>query len=188
MAEVVALGVVLDDTRDGVGGRVGALSAVPIRHVDRPVSAGDDVTRSIQEVVAPVTGHTRFAQLEQDLTGRAELDHAMPEASRLWRIFARALGVGDPDVAVTVYVDTMWKQQHARTEAGHDIALSVELQNGVQVRSGAAVGAAPFTHPDRRAVGGDVHRTRRTPGPSIGQCEVTLMGRVRVGQIVDSLA
>src|SRR6476659_3779631 len=89
----------------------------------------------------------RLAQSHEQFSIGAELEDLMADdfcrgrcrwscrrgrsaARRSWQV---VLSVGNPDVAVTVHVNTMRKNDHARTETLHQLSGLVEFQNGVEV-------------------------------------------------------
>ena len=95
------------------------------------------------------------------------------------------LSVADPDVSVSVHVNSVGKNDQSRAEALHELAGGVELQDGIEVRVEARVGTATLADPDARAVFVDFDRARRSPRSSCGKLEVVLDGAIRVGRVVD---
>ena len=123
------------------------------------------------------------AQPHQHLARGAELDDLVPACS-----FGCSCGthrVGHPDITVRVHVDSVRPDEHAASEALHDVAFLIELQNRIQVGIQALVAEppgfgriTPDDSPDMLAVGIDVDPANGTHLPSVGQCGPVINGTI----------
>ena len=142
------------------------------------------------ELIGRAAGLVRLAKHEQHLAVRAELEHLVALA-------AAAEPVGHPDVARTVDVQAMRKQQQAGAEALDQLAGAIELEDRVERRLTAckrrclridARGRSRFTtalgDPDAGAVGIDADRAGRAPGPPLRKLAPVLDRPVRIGRRV----
>ena len=93
--------------------------------------------------------------------------------------------IGDPDVALAVDVHAVRPQDLSRAEALHDLAVRIELDDRVDVRTGARVGAAAIAGPDVLAVGIDVDGADRSPLAAVRQRAPVAHGLVGIRQVVD---
>ena len=73
----------------------------------------------------------------------------------------------------------------SRAEALHDLAARIELDDRIDLRAGADIGAAAIAGPDVLAVDVDVDRADRSPSPSVGQRAPVAHRLVRIRQVVD---
>ena len=103
---------------------------VAVGHEDRPVVRDDDIGRRV-EVIWSVPRHSRLTERHQNVSGRAELDDAVPSLSS-FRRSRGADGVGHPHVRVRVDVNSVRPDEHAAAEALDGIAgFNLELHGHV---------------------------------------------------------
>src|SRR5262245_1685256 len=131
-----------------------------------------DNGRGSIECVLTVSCHARFSKSQQNFSLRIELDNLMTFA-----VFS--LGVGHPYVAVLVDMHAMGKYEQARAEPLHGFAGSIKLEDGREVRSGAAAIAASLKNPDV-AVPIDVDPGCGSPLPALGKFRPALFDAIRV--------
>src|SRR5206468_285036 len=111
----------LDALSDRVRGRHG-LRVVSVAHVDAAIGSDNDVVRLV-ELTVGVAGFSSDAQAEQLLALRAELVHLVALGAVLV-----AREIGDPDVALLVHRDAVWRHHHALAEVGeHGAGLPLAL-------------------------------------------------------------
>src|SRR5262249_5601814 len=79
-------------------------------------------------LMGPSPSHSRLAEPQQYLPVGTELDHLVTLA-------IPSKPVGHPDIAVTIDVEAMWKDEQPRTEALHQLAGSIEFEDRVEVRA-----------------------------------------------------
>src|SRR5262249_17378353 len=108
------------------------IPAVSVRDEDVAIGGGDDVGRLIEGVRA-VAGDSNFAERQQDLSIRAELDDDMSLPDRCFSRWARRDSVSHPDVSVSVHMDAVREYEHPLAEALHEFARRVKLEDGRQV-------------------------------------------------------
>src|SRR5207244_11838993 len=99
----------------------------------------DDIRRPIESLRA-VAGDSWLAERHQDSSIRTELEDLVAFA-----VFSVA--IGHPHVSFLVHADAVRKHEHAGAEASQELARWIEFENGRQVRTGAAVSAAPLRDP-----------------------------------------
>src|SRR5262249_53910088 len=107
--------------------------SVAVGDEDIPVRSSHDTGRR-SEMVLIISGNTGFAQRQLHFSIGAELAHDVPSFySRLGcgchRVFGRCLGY--PHITLAVDVHPMRPNKHLRPKALNDIALRVELVDGV---------------------------------------------------------
>ena len=131
----------------------------------------------------------RRAEREQHLALRAELDDGVALALRVGELLQLGRGrrprVDHPHVALLVDVHAVRPQDDAGAKALHDLAARIELDDGIDGRAGAGIGAATIAGPDVLAVGIDVDRADRSPLAAVGQRAEVADGLVGIRQVVD---
>jgi len=146
------------------------LPIVSVRYENAAVRRNNDVVRPIEmgAVVARLTGD---AETHQQLAVRAELVHLL--TFRAARVGDK---VRDPDVTVTIHIDTVRNDEDARAEISQYFAcVAIELEDridGIRVavnvaggRTGStAASAAPLIGPDMPVGGIDFDACRVPPG------------------------
>ena len=146
-----------------------AALAVSVQDVD--LAAGcDHNLRWPVEAVELVAPHPRDAERHEDLTLRAELEDLLPFPcirSRLRASPRRA--VGDPDVAFVIDEEAVGPCKNSASEVRHDVSIEIELEDGIQLRIDATVGAAAVQHPHVPSVGVREHARDGSPGPSTAE-------------------
>ena len=141
---------------------------------DEDVTIGSDqhIGRLIEYIVA-VARNARLAKAHEHVAVRAELPYLMATISF-------ATGIGYPDVAVGINMQAVWPRDQPGTEALEQIALSVELQNRIDIlATDAAVLPAALANPDR-AVDAGIDRARRAPLPALRQLAPAIARPVRM--------
>ena len=176
-------------------------AAVPF--ADEDVAAGRDVDVIGLEEVVRSRRAARLAEGEQHLPVRAELEHLVSLGAARGRSHGQRSGrcarsrggaarrtrgvvvaVDNPDVAVAVHGDAMREDDEARTEALHELAGRVELQDRIERGGEARVRAAALADPDAHAVLVDIDRTRGAPRAAFGHLRPALDRAVRIGPVV----
>src|SRR5262245_23348098 len=142
-----------------------------IGHENIAVWRSDNSRWSIECALA-VSCHARFSKGQQDFSIRTELDYLVAFA-----FFS--VGVRHPYVAVPVDVHAVGEYKHTRAEPLHGFAGTIKLEDGREVRSGAAAIAASLKNPDV-AVPIDVDRGRRSPLPAFGIFSPAFFDAIRV--------
>ena len=111
------------------------------------------------------------AEGHQHLACRAEFDDMVAPVVTCGNV-AVAHGVGHPDVAVCVHVDSMRPDEHAAAEGIDQVSVRIELRDRRQVRVEAlgsellGPGIAADDGPDVPSVGVDRHLADPLPSPS----------------------
>ncbi len=130
------------------------------------------------ELVLTVACHAGRAQAHQKLALRAELVH-------LVTLVTLAAGVGDPDVALAIDVNSVRPDDHPRSEAPDDVSVRVEEQHRIEVVAPhATVGLATLADPDVTPVDIGIHGARRPPLPAVGHLRPAVDGGVGVGRVI----
>src|SRR5207249_581646 len=139
-------------------------------HVDLAIRGDEDIVR-LEEVVG-LSRSARFPEGHQELAVGSEFVDLVSHGRGLWRsrrwgstapggirtasptaaaaapAAARASAVRHPDVAVSIYEDTVRRDQHPRAKALHQRSRRVELENRIEIRAGTAIRAATLGDPD----------------------------------------
>jgi hypothetical protein len=183
-------------------------AAMSLRDEDVAVGRDQYIVRLVEEVGRRCAAG--FTERHQELALGAELEDLMTACRsrewtgasrrrarrslcRLWRRRRRrriVLAIGDPEVAVTVDVDPVRKNEQPLAEARDQFSRCVKLQNRGQVRHlpgrpiEAAIGTASFSHPDASSVLIDLYRARGSPRSTVGHLEEVLDRRVWIGRRV----
>ena len=130
-----------------------AALAVAVQHVDLSGGRDQDVGGAI-EAVRLVPPHPGDPQGHEDSALGAELENLLSfpfGRSRLRSSVCRA--VGDPDVAFVIDEEAMGPRKESASEVRHEVPAEIKLEDGIQVRAHATVGATPIQHPHVSSVG-----------------------------------
>ena len=148
------------------------IGTVTIRDENVAVVRHHNATGRI-EVVRTAAWNSGRAQPHEHFTLGVELDDLVPAGS-LGRTH-RAHRVGHPHVTVRVYIDSVRPYEHTATEALHNIAVRVELQNRVQIRVQTLIPESPRLsritpdhRPDMLSIRIDVHPANGAHLPAVG--------------------
>ena len=151
---------------------------VTVGHEDVAVRRDEHVGRLVERV-GTVAGDARLAERHQHLAVRTEL---VDDLALVVRRIARAV-IGHPDVAVLVDVKTVREVEQPGAELPEQLARGVEVQNRIELRSDAGVGAAAVVGPDR-AVGREVDAGRGSPLASVRKLAKAHARLVRIRLVV----
>ncbi len=155
---------------------------------DAAVGSNQDVVRlgELRRRIARLTGR---AERHQEFSLRAELQHRVALALGVGELLQFGFGcrarIDDPHVALAIDIHAVRPEDLSRAEALHDLAVGIELDDGIDVRARAHIGAAAIAGPDVFAVDVDVDRAHRSPSPSVRQRAPVAHGLVRIRQVVD---
>ena len=134
-----------------------------VRYEDVAVRCGDHVARLVESIGRAGTD-AGLAQPHEDFPVGAEFEDLHADS-----FFLVGKSVSQPDVAVMIHVKPVREHHRATAEAFQQLAcLAVELEDRIQVRSLAGIGAAPFVGPDL-PVGPRFHTGRHAPRPAGGE-------------------
>src|SRR5262245_63482106 len=123
------------------------IPAVSVRDENVAVGRSDDIGRLIEGVRA-VAGDSNFAERQQDLSIRTELDDDVSLPDRCLSRRAGRDSVGHPDVSVSVHMHAVREYEHPLAEAVHELDRRIKLEDGRHLRSHAGVRSASLSDPD----------------------------------------
>ena len=143
------------------------------------------------QVSGRIAGRARRAQGHEYFALWAELDRSVSLACGVGELLefigARGTSISYPWVAAPVDSHAVRPDEHPSPKALHNLAVRIELDDGVHVGAGARVGPTTVPCPDVFPVGVDVDRADRPPFSAIRQRPPVPYRLVRVGKMVNWL-
>ncbi len=172
----------LENPRVGCRGR-----GMPLGDEDAAIRGHQHVVRLVEKLGFP--GAADPAEGEEERAVRTELEDLVALAGGVSLLGGPGAGaVGDPHVPIAVDEDAVGGKDQPGTEALHQRSGRIELEDRIEVRSGATVGTAALGDPDAPAILVDLDRAGRTPWSPRGKPGPAFDGPVRIGRIVDRAA
>src|ERR1019366_121695 len=133
---------------------------------------GDPDCGWLVEFVRTIACNSGLAERHQYFSARAKL-----EGLHSFSVFR--LKIGDPNVSLFVYRETVGNHKHSGAEALQKLAGCIEFEDGIFGRADACVSAAPIEHPD---VPGAIDRyfSRCSPRPALRKLRPVFDGLIRI--------
>src|SRR5262249_13713238 len=118
--------------------------AMPVSDKNVTVRCGDHIRGRIEHT-RRIAGLARLAESHEHLAVGRELDDRMAFA-----VFAAA--IGDPHIAGTIDIKTVWPIDEAAPEVCEYLSIAIQLHHGINFRTDASVGSAALVNPQCLAV------------------------------------